>query len=137
MTASANKTQKTKVNPFDFIDTVADENRRHDCLAIIAMMQEVTGAPPRMWGPAIIGFGDYHYKYESGREGDFFLLGFSPRKQHLVLYIMPGCEAFPDEMKKLGKHKTGKSCLYINRLADIDRTILRQIMMKSVMKMKK
>ena len=96
------------------------------------MMKEVTGAEPQMWGPSIVGFGAYHYKYESGREGDWFLVGFSPRKQNLTLYIMAGFKRYEELLAKLGKHKTGKSCLYLNKLADVDEEVLRQMVAASV-----
>lgn len=96
------------------------------------MMQEATGEEPKLWGPTMVGFGSYHYKYASGREGDAFLTGFSPRQQNLVVYIMAGFEQYDALMAKLGKHTTGSSCLYIKRLADIDQTVLRELVVKSV-----
>lgn len=100
-------------------------------------MQEITGEPPKMWGPTMIGFGEYRFKYESGREGDWFLSGFAPRKANLVLYIMGGFQGHEDLMAKLGKHKTGKSCLYVNKLEDIDLKVLRQLIQKSAAHVKR
>ncbi|MXW27332.1 MAG: DUF1801 domain-containing protein [Chloroflexi bacterium] len=124
---SQNKTQKTGASVEKFLESVTSPRRREDGLAVLAMMREITGLEPEMWGPSIIGFGDYHYKYESGREGDFFLTGFSPRKQSLTLYIMSGLEGHEDLLEKLGKHRTGTACLYINKLADVDTDILRDL----------
>ncbi|MBF0280375.1 MAG: DUF1801 domain-containing protein [SAR324 cluster bacterium] len=106
----------------------ADPKRREDSQVILDMMREITGEQPAMWGTSIIGFGSYHYKYQSGHEGDSFLTGFSPRKQSLTLYIMPGFSKYESLLNKIGKHKTGKSCLYINKLSDIDLSILREIL---------
>ncbi len=130
------KTKKNNQDVEQFIDAV-DEKRKDDCKAVLKMMEEVTGAKPAMWGPSIVGFGSYHYKYQSGREGDWFLTGFSPRKQNLTLYIMPGFEKYPTLMKKLGKFKTGKSCLYIKKLEDVDMKALRQLVKESVAHLKK
>lgn len=94
-------------------------------------MQEVTGAEPRLWGSSIVGFGDYHYKYESGREGDWFVTGFSPRKQNLTLYIMAGFDNYDQLLSRLGKYKTGKSCLYINKLDDVDLDVLKELVAQS------
>ncbi len=109
-----------------------DPKRKEDCLALKKLMQEVTGQKPKMWGSSIVGFGSFHYKYDSGREGDWFVTGFSPRKQNLTLYIMSGFSRYPALMKKLGKHTTGESCLYIKRLDDIDVSILRELIEGSV-----
>ena len=122
-----NKTVKTGASVEEFMAAVENRRRREDGLALLEMMKDVTGLEPEMWGPSIIGFGDYHYKYESGREGDFFLTGFSPRKQSLTLYIMSGLEGREDLLGKLGKHRTGAACLYINKLADVDTDILRDL----------
>jgi hypothetical protein len=126
-----NKTKPTKVSPAAFIAKVASEQQRKDSKALIAMMREVTGEPPKMWGSSIVGFGTHHYVYESGREGDICLMGFSPRKPSLVLYIG---EALQDTaiMSKLGKYKTGKGCLYIKKLDDVDRNVLRALVAKAV-----
>jgi uncharacterized protein DUF1801 len=125
------KTKPTTASVTDFLESVADQERRNDCLAIAQIMEKVTGAKPRMWGPSIIGFGDYRYKGASG-ETDWFLTGFSPRKKELTLYIMPGVERFPGQLAKLGKYKTGKSCLYIKRLADVDAKVLTMLIEESV-----
>ena len=126
-----NKTKQTKVSPTSFIATVTSEQQRKDSKELIAMMRTITGEPPKMWGPSIVGFGKYHYVYESGREGDSCLTGFSPRKPNLVLYIG---DALQDTsmMSKLGKYKTGKGCLYIKTLDDIDRNVLRDLIAKAV-----
>jgi len=126
------KTRPTSRSVAAFLKTVADEKRRRDCQALVALMKEATGSKPRVWGTAIIGFGDYHYKYASGREGDWFLTGFSPRKNDLTIYIMSGLEPYAKELSRLGRHKTGKSCLYIKRLADIDMDVLRAIVEDSI-----
>ena len=100
------------------------------------MMRRITGKPPKMWGTSIVGYGKYHYKYKSGREGDWFITGFAPRKQNLTIYIMPGFTRYPDIMKKLGKYKLGVSCLYIKSLADIDEKLLSELIEKSVFDMR-
>ena len=131
-----NKTKATAVDPHDFVKQVDSEEKRKDAEELIRLMSKVTGKPPKMWGPTIIGFGKYHYKYESGREGDMCMAGFSPRKPSLVLYIGPGLE---DEklMSRLGKYKVGKGCLYIKKLADVDRAVLKELVVKSVAEMRK
>lgn len=126
------KTTKNNASVDAFLDTVDNEQRRHDCRQIVAMMQRVTREPPAMWGPSIIGFGSYHYKYDSGREGDFFLTGVAPRKQALTVYIMPGFSSYDSLMAKLGKHKTGRSCLYIKKLDDVDLGVLEELIAMSV-----
>lgn len=126
------KTKKTDASVKEFLHRVPDERKRKDSLALAKLFQEVTGAKPTMWGPSIVGFGSYHYKYASGREGDWMLTGFSPRKQNLTLYIMAGFDGYAGLLKKLGKFKTGKSCLYINRLDDVDQTTLRELVRQSV-----
>lgn len=125
------KTKPTNEDVNAFINSIADEQKRQDSQAILALMQEATGAEPQMWGDSIVGFGHYHYKYASGREGDWFLTGFAPRKQNLTLYIMAGFEQYNTLLARLGKHKTGKSCLYLKRLADVDRDILRELVRQS------
>lgn len=133
-------TLKTKPTPASvkiFLDAVADESRRADCYAVLDIMRKATRAEPVMWGPSIVGFGKCHMVYESGRELDWMLTGFSPRKSDLTLYIMSGFEGHADLMKKLGKYKTGKSCLYIKRLADVDAPTLRELVKRSVSYMKK
>ncbi len=126
------KTKATAVSVDDFIATVADERQRADAYKIIGMMERLTGHPPKMWGPSIIGFGLYHYKYASGHEGSFARMGFSPRKGNTVLYITDGYDKYADLMAKLGKHKTGRSCLYVKRLSDIDEAILEQLCVESL-----
>jgi hypothetical protein len=129
------KTRATNESVTDFLNKVTDKGRRDDCFAVLEIMKDVTGEEPKMWGPSIVGFGRYHYKYQSGREGEWMITGFSPRKGDLTLYIMPGLDAFPDLMKRLGKFKTGKSCLYIKKLEDVDPGVLRQLVKQSVKKM--
>ncbi len=129
---------KTRINDksvLKFINSVGDEKKRSDSLDILDMMKKITKEEPKMWGDSIVGFGSYHYKYASGREGDWFLTGFSPRKQNLSLYIMSGFNEYGELLKKLGKHKTSKSCLYIKSLDDIDTKALKQLITKSVKKM--
>lgn len=131
---------KTKENDGDvetFLARIEDERRRRDSLALVAIMKDVTGEPPRIWGGSMVGFGHYHYKYESGREGDWFLTGFSPRKQALTLYIMSGFLRFDELMAGLGKFKTGKSCLYVKRLDDLDEQVLRQLIAESIEHLRK
>jgi hypothetical protein len=125
---------KTKPNDLDvkeFLNSISAEKRRHDCYTILEMMSQVTGFEPKMWGNSIVGFGSYHYCYESGREGDWFLTGFSPRKQNLTLYIMSGFKNYEKLLNKLGKYKTGKSCLYINKLEDINLPTLKELVKQS------
>ena len=126
------KTQPTKVKVKDFLAKVADENRRRDCQVIVDIMSQATGAKPEMWGPSIVGFGRYRYKSKSGREGEWMVTGFSPRKSDLTLYLMGGFEAVPELMKRLGKHKTGKGCLYIKKLDEVDVNVLRELVRRSV-----
>ena len=126
-----NKTQKTGASVEEFLASVESKTRREDGLRVLQLMNEVTGLEPEMWGPSIVGFGDSHYRYESGREGDFFLTGFSPRKQSLSLYIMAGFDAYDDLLSRLGKHRKGASCLYINKLADVDMAVLRELVEQS------
>lgn len=126
------KTKPTEESVSGFLNKVSDKSRREDCLTVLELMKDATGEEPKMWGSSIVGFGRYRYKYESGREGECMITGFSPRKSDLTLYIMPGFEAVSDLMARLGKHKTGKSCLYIKKLADVDLGVLRKIVEKSV-----
>ena len=126
-----NKTRKTGASVSDFLASVENKRRREDGNTILEMMKQITGMEPEMWGPTIIGFGDYHYKYDSGREGDMFLTGFSPRKQNLSLYVMDGFEGRDDLLARLGKHRTGVSCLYINKLADVDVDVLHELIQRS------
>ena len=118
-----------------FIAGPEDETRRRDAKALDKMLRDITGEKPAMWGPAIVGYGSYRYRYESGREGDWMKIGFSPRKANLVLYIMPGFDSYDALLKRLGRHKTGKSCLYINTLSDVDDNVLRQLASRSWNKM--
>lgn len=126
------KTKPTGQNVMDFLATVEDERKRQDALVILEMMREITQSEPKMWGPSIIGFGACLYRYANGREAEWPLAAFSPRKPNLTLYLIPGYEQNDDLMRKLGKHSTGKSCLYIKRLADIDLTTLRELVQRSV-----
>lgn len=126
------KTKENDQSVDAFLSTIEDAQKQADCRAMVAIMQEATGAAPRMWGDSIVGFGHYHYKYASGREGDWFLTGFSPRKQNLTLYIMAGFDNYEALLGKLGKHTTGKSCLYVKRLADLDMPALKRLVAESV-----
>ena len=126
------KTVPTKFSVEKFLKGITDEQKREDCFEIMKMMEKATKCKAKMWGPAIVGFGDYHYVYESGREGDWFIIGFSPRKQNLTLYVMGGFQQFEDLMKKLGKYSVGKGCLYISKLEDVDTRVLKEIITKSV-----
>jgi len=121
------KTRPTQVTVDDFIAAVENPARREDARTVCAMMERITGEPPRMWGPSIIGFGSYHYKYDSGHEGTMCRLGFSPRKAQLVLYILTEDPRQTEQLARLGKHKTGKSCLYISKLADVDMGVLEEM----------
>ncbi len=125
------KTKENDASVKEFLNSVTDEKKRQDSFTIMNLMQEVTGEEPRMWGDSIVGFGHYHYKYASGREGDWFLTGFSPRKQSLTLYIMSGFDKYDALMSKLGKFKTGKSCLYVKKMEDVDETVLRELVKQS------
>ena len=131
------KTKKNKASVAAFLNAVADKQKRADAKKVSAMMRKATGSRARMWGTSIVGYGSYHYKYASGREGDWMLVGFSPRKQNLSIYIMPGFKAFDSLMAKLGKYKTGKSCLYINKLEDVDEKVLQKLIDESVKYMRK
>ncbi len=132
-----NKTRPGKASVTAFIKAIEHPERRSEVRKVAAMMREATGSRAKMWGTSIIGFGRYHYKYDSGREGDFMITGLSPRKQALTVYIMPGFEHFGPLMKKLGKYKTGKSCLYIRRLSDVDEKVLNRLIVDSVKYMRK
>lgn len=127
------KTKPTMQTASEFLTaTVVDDQRRADCFTLIEMMKQAAGCNPVMWGASIVGFGKYRYQYASGREGDWMVTGFSPRKNDLTLYVMPGFDRYAELMTKLGKHKTGKSCLYLKRLADVDQKILKQLIDASV-----
>lgn len=129
---------KTKLNDasvHDFLSAIEDENRRKDCFQVMKIMEEVTGEPARMWGASIVGFGMYHYVGASGREGDWLVTGFSPRKNALTLYVLAGFDRYGELMSKLGKYKTGRSCLYVNRLSDIDLEVLKVLIHSSFTRM--
>ena len=127
-----NKTKATKASVTAFMNAIEDRQKRADARKVAAMMRRATCKRARMWGPSIVGYGTYHYKYQSGREGDFMVAGFSPRKQALTVYIMAGFGRFDALLKKLGKYKTGKSCLYIKRLSDVDEAVLEKLIVESV-----
>ncbi len=127
MASNSNKTQRTEASVEAFLISVPDEQRRADALALLALMRSWTGLEPRLWGADIVGFGEYHYRYESGREGDFFKVGFSPRKQSMSLYLMSGFERYEELLSRLGKYRTGKACLYLKRLSDADEAVLREL----------
>ncbi len=129
------KTRPTGASVADFIASVADPRRREDCETMVRLMQEVTGRPPEMWGESIVGFGRYAYKYASGWTGEWMATGFSPRKDNLTLYIMSGFDELADLMARLGKYKTGKGCLYVKRLSDVDLGVLRELVARSVAKL--
>ncbi|MEM1375435.1 MAG: DUF1801 domain-containing protein [Pseudomonadota bacterium] len=124
---SDNKTQPTPVDPMEFIASIEHPTRRADALVLDQMFRRITGWEPRMWGPTIVGYGSYHYTYESGREGDCNATGFSPRKAAQSIYIMPGYQDYGDILARLGKHKHGKACLYVTKLADIDIDVLEEL----------
>ena len=128
MAKAANKTKATSQSVDAFVDALADESIREDCRVLLKMMKRITGNEPRLWSNGIVGFGDYHYKSASGREGDWFMVGFSPRKANLTITSTCGYDRFPDLIKKLGPHKTGGGCLYIKRLKDVDLSVLEQLM---------
>ena len=130
------KTKPTKESVKDFLNRIPEAERREDCFAIAKMMEEITGEKPVMWGPSIVGFGSYHYKYGSGREGDWMMTGFSPRKKDLTVYLMMGFEKRAELMEKLGKHSHAKSCLYIKRLSDIHVPTLKKLIKASVKDLK-
>ena len=125
------KTKQTEESVTAFLNAVEDEQKRKDCFEIVDMIKAATGMPPKMWGTAIIGFGSHHYKYDSGHEGDMCVIGFSPRKQNITLYIPGGIHKYDDLLEKLGKHKTGKGCLYINSLQKVNVDVLKEIISKS------
>ena len=137
MAKSKNKTVETNASVEEFINAVGNDKKREDSWELLALMEKVTGAPAKMWGSSLVGFGQYHYKYESGREGDFFITGFSPRKTALTVYIMPGFDGYGEQLSKLGPYKTGKSCLYLKNLDAIDRDVLEEIITDSVAVMRK
>jgi len=131
------KTKPTEQSVEGFLDKVSSEKVRDDCFTLIQLMKKITGAPPKMWGPSIIGFGKYHYRYDSGHEGYSCLTGFSPRKANISLYVIPGFSQSPDLLKKLGKHKAAKGCVYIKKLEDVDLSVLEKLIRSSVDFLKK
>jgi hypothetical protein len=131
MTMAENKTKPTKASVTAFLNKIKDQQLRDDCYVILEMMQKVSKCEPVMWGSAIIGFGTYHYVYESGREGDMILIGFSPRKQNISIYLMGGLKNVEDELPKLGKYKRGGGCLYIKSLSDVNAAVLKTIFAKA------
>ena len=131
------KTRENKASVNDFLNDVSNERKQSDAFAILKLMQEITNEEPKMWGNSIVGFGNIHYRYSSGREGDWFLTGFSPRKQSLTIYLISGFSQFEDELSRLGKHKTSVSCLYINKLEDVNVDVLRELIEKSIEELKK
>jgi hypothetical protein len=130
------KTQKNEASVEEFLNSVEHDKRREDGLTILQLMREVTGEEPAMWGTSIVGFGTYRYKYASGREAEWMLVGFSPRKRNMTLYIMDGFDQYDELLSRLGKYRTGKSCLYINKLEDVDTQVLRELVRQSVAHMK-
>ena len=131
------KTRPNKASVAGFLAAIDDPQKRADARKVAAMMRRATGKRAKMWGSSIVGYGSYHYKYASGREGDFMLTGYSPRKSALTVYIMPGFSPFKSLMSKLGRYKTGKSCLYIKRLSDVDESALEKLIDESVKHMRK
>ena len=131
------KTKQNDASVKEFLGKIPDERKRRDAFTILELMQEITGEKPKMWGPSIVGFGSYHYKYDSGHEGDMCVTGFSPRKEALTLYITTGFEKQAGLMKKLGKHKTSKACLYIKRLEDVSLPVLKELIAESVRQVQK
>jgi hypothetical protein len=130
------KTKQTDDSVEDFLNSIPNEKKRQDSYTILQLMKEVTGLEPKMWGSSIVGFGSYHYKYASGREGDAALTGFSPRKQNLTIYITPGFERYEALLERLGKFKTSKACLYIDKIEDVDLPTLKELVRASVETMK-
>lgn len=131
MAKAENKTKETEASVDTFLANIKDDQKKADCLVLKSMMSRITDSPAKMWGASIVGFGTYHYKYDSGREGDFMKVGFSPRAQNVTIYIIAGFDRYEALMSKLGKHKTGKSCLYIKKLDDIDLDVLEELVKES------
>lgn len=131
------KNKATTGDPLAFIDALDSDAQKADCLRLIDMMKKVTGESPKMWGQGIVGFGSYHYVYNSGREGDWFLTGFGPRKQNLSTYLIAGADHSPELLQQLGKYKTGKGCLYIKNLDTVDTKVLEELVNDSVTEMKR
>ena len=130
------KTVPNKSSVTAFLKAIPDDQRRAECRTLVRLMKRVTRAQPTMWGPSVVGFGRYHYRYASGREGDWFLSGFSPRKQALTIYVMAGFAPFSTLMRKLGRHKTGSGCLYLRTLEDVDLAVLEELIEGSVRHLK-
>ncbi len=126
------KTKPNQQSVDAFLQGIPDERKRQDCFILLKMMQDISGKEAQMWGDNIVGFGSYHYHYASGREGDWFQIGFAPRKQNLTLYLMTRLECHEDLLSRLGKHSTAKSCLYIKKLADVDMDVLRELVVRSI-----
>jgi hypothetical protein len=126
------KTKENDQGVENFLNGIEDEKKRREAFMILELMKKITDSEPKMWGASIVGFGNHHYKYQSGREGDWFLAGFSPRKQNLTLYVMSGFPGYEELLAKLGKHKIGKSCLYINKLEDVNLSVLGEMIEKSI-----
>jgi hypothetical protein len=131
------KTKQTNASVEKFLSGIADEKKKNDCFTVLEVMKQTTRSEPKMWGTSIVGFGSYCYRYQSGRELSWFLTGFSPRKEALTLYVMPGFKGYNELLEKLGKHKTGKACLYIKRIEDIDLPTLKELIRQSVAHMTK
>ena len=131
MAKAENKTKETEASVDTFLANIKDDQKKADCLVLKSMMSRITDSPAKMWGASIVGFGTYHYKYDSGREGDFMKVGFSPRAQNVTVYIIAGFDRYEALMSQLGKHKTGKSCLYIKKLDDIDLDVLEELVKES------
>ena len=125
------KTKENDADVLDFVNRIENDKRKQDSIALLDIFKEVLDKEPKMWGPSIVGYGSYQYKYPTGREGEWFLSGFSPRKQNMTLYIMAGFSEYDDLMSKLGKYKIGKSCLYINKLEDVDIDVLKTLIRES------
>ena len=136
MAKSDIKTKPTVASVEVFLEAVEHDTRRSDGFALLDLFNRITGWKPTMWGPSIIGYGRYHYRYSSGREGDFLVTGFSPRKSSLSIYIMPGYRDMTEKLARLGKHKIGRSCLYINKLGDVDLDVLEEIILDGIAYMK-
>lgn len=132
MPKSSNKTIETDASVEEFINAVDNDQKRKDSWDLLALMESITGSKAKMWGSSLVGFGQYHYKYESGREGDFFITGFSPRKTALTVYVMPGFDGYKEQLARLGPFKNGKSCLYLKNLEVVDRKVLEEIVSDSV-----
>jgi len=137
MAKAKNKTVENNLSVSAFLNSVEDDQKRKDAKALLKLFKEVTGLKPKMWGTSIVGFGSYHYVYESGREGDMPMTGFSPRKQNMTLYIMGGFTDYEALLSTIGKHKTGKSCFYFKKLEDIDQEVLTKMIKKSIVHVKK